>query len=108
MFIPISLDSDKWNEIEDVDLRGERTFYSDDDCINCSIRNLCKKCPGLNLKERGHIGIRDKRMCEFTKAEVMAISKYKVNTLLQKNFNDLTQEDYYELTAAKQLISDLH
>lgn len=107
MFIPISLDSDKWNEIEDIDLRADRTFYSDHDCINCSIRNLCKKCPGLNFKERGHIGIRDKRMCEFTIAEVIATSKYKVNTLLQKNFNDLTKEDYYELAAAKQLISHL-
>lgn len=107
MFIPISLENDKWNEIENIDLRADRTFYSDPDCINCSIRNLCKKCPGLNLKERGHIGIRDKRMCEFTKAEVMATSKYKVNTLLQKNVDDLTKEDYYELSAAKQLISSL-
>ena len=108
MFIPISLDGDKWNEIEHIDLREDRTFYSDLDCINCSIRNLCKKCPGLNFKERGHIGLRDKRMCEFAKAEIMAISKYKVNTLLQKDFNDITKEDYYELTAAKQLLSYLH
>ena len=107
MFIPISLDSEKWSEIENIDLRADRTFYTDQDCINCSIRNLCKKCPGLNFKERGHIGMRDKRMCEFTKAEVLAVSKYKVNTLLQKDFNDLTKEDYHELKAAKQLISDL-
>lgn len=103
MFIPVSLDPAKWNSLEKKDPRSDRSFYSDEDCINCPIRNLCTKCPGLNLKERNEFGQRDKRLCEFLKTEFSIIADYKISRSLSIPFDELSKEDYYELKASVEL-----
>lgn len=107
MFIPISLDRKRWNNIKDVDVRADRLFYLDEDCTKCPVANLCKKCPGLNFKDRGHLGIRDKRLCGFIRAEYEAVARYKISVLSQKPFENLTKEDYIELKAASKLLKNL-
>lgn len=107
MFIPISLDSDKWSNLKDKDVRGDRVFYSDKDCINCPIRNLCTKCPGLNFKERGGFGQRDKRLCEFIKTEFSIIADYKISRSSSVPFEELSKKDYYELKASVELKKSL-
>ncbi|MDE5807133.1 MAG: 4Fe-4S cluster-binding domain-containing protein [Muribaculaceae bacterium] len=103
MFAPFSLPSHRWEAIKHTDLRADKLFYSDEDCIECGIRNLCKKCPGLNYKERGDTGKRDKRLCNFIRAEYLAAAEYKINILLKKPFDTLTRKDYIELKAAATL-----
>ncbi len=103
MFAPISMDKALWDSVKYTDLRADKQFYSDKDCIKCCVRNLCKKCPGKNLIERGAIGNRDKNLCKFIMAEFSAVARYKLNTLLQKPLETLSKLDYYELKAAKQL-----
>lgn len=107
MFAPFSLPPDKWNAIKDMDLRADRLFFSEEDCRICAIRNLCKKCPGLNYKDRGHTGKRDKRLCEFLRAEYLATAEYKIRTLLQKPFDSLSYKDYVEIKAAARLKEEM-
>lgn len=104
MFVPISLDEDRWSEVRDIDVRADNLFYSDKDCIECPIHNLCKKCPGLNFKDRGNLGLRDKRLCDFLKAEYETIAMYKVNTLCRKPISKITKFDYVELKASVRLL----
>jgi len=107
MFMPISLDRERWKEIKNVDVRADRFFYTDEDCVMCPVANLCKKCPGLNFKERGHLGVRDKHLCGFIRAEYEAVARYKIQVLSQKPFEDLTREDYIELKSASELLKRL-
>ena len=103
MFVPISLDSDRWNARSDKDVRGGTTFYYDQDCINCPIRNLCARCPGVNFKERAEFGARDKRLCEFLKAEFALRAEYIISRCLAIPADKLSKKDYYELKAAVEL-----
>ncbi len=104
MFMPVSLDRKRWEEIKGIDVRADHLFYFDKDCRVCPIQNLCEKCPGLNFKDRGHVGLRDKRLCDFVRAEYEAVARYKINVLTQKPFDDLTKEDYIELKSASKLL----
>lgn len=104
MFMPSSLEDEKWTKIKNMDLRGDKFFYSDIDCMVCPIRNLCTKCPGLNYKEREAFGKRDKRLCSFIKSEFQAIAKYKVLKLSRMSLNEFTKSDYIELKASIKLL----
>lgn len=104
MFMPVSLAQNRWEEIMDIDLRADRLFYHDEDCRNCDIQNLCEKCPGLNFKERRNVGLRDKRLCDFLRAECNAVARYKIDVLTKKPFNLMTKDDYIELKAASKLL----
>ena len=108
MFMPSSLDANEWLKIKDIDLRADRLFYTDDDCKVCPVKNLCTKCPGLNYKERGHFGKRDKRLCNFIKLEYQTIAKYKIAKLSMIPFDNLSKNDYIELKAAVTLLESLN
>ena len=107
MFIPVSLDPDKWNSVKNKDLRSDMSFYSDEDCKECPIRNLCTKCPGINFKERNEFGYRDKRLCEFLKTEFSIVADYKIFRSEHMSFDELSKEDYYELKASVELKKSL-
>ncbi len=104
MFMPSSLDPGRWAKVEGMDLRADRLFYSDTDCTACPVRNLCTKCPGLNYKDRGNFGKRDKRLCNFIKSEFQSIAKFKIAMLSRMTPEEFSKTDYIELKAAAKIM----
>ncbi len=104
LFDPNTLETDNWSKISDLDFKNNNALYQDSSCSNCLIYNVCSTCYGYNYLERGDIGKRDKRLCSLLILEKIAISEYLIATVTQKNFEDITEKDFLELSAAKLII----
>ena len=104
LFDPNTMETENWNKISDVDFKNNNALYQDDSCSSCLIYNICSTCYGYNYLERGDIGKRDKRLCNFLMLEKVAVSEYKIATLIRKKFDDITEIDFLELSAAKLII----
>ena len=104
MFIPNSLETNRWKEISQSDFENDDSLFDDILCRGCLIHNICPTCYGNNFIERGSIGKRDKRLCDFVLAEKKALSDYKTKQILSKEIDSISQEEYLELVAAKKIL----
>lgn len=104
MFAPNTLDPPDWEKVENWNFESNDSLYQDDSCGTCLIYNICPTCYGNNYLERGHIGKRDKRLCQFIIQEKIAESEYWVNKLQHKEFDQITEREYLELKAAMKII----
>jgi radical SAM protein with 4Fe4S-binding SPASM domain len=55
--------------------------WSDPQCANCLIENLCSTCYGLNYLQSGNIQTRDKSMCNVRKTMVLALTYYTAKAI---------------------------
>lgn len=99
VFSSNTLKSDEWEKISTCDFENDNTLYEDTSCKECVIHNICPTCYGMNFIERGHPGIRDKRMCKFIFQEKIALSKLKKIEILRKKISDISEIEYLELKA---------
>ncbi|MFR9540000.1 MAG: radical SAM protein [Rikenellaceae bacterium] len=106
MFTDNTLDQDIWETIAKTDFSDD-ALYGDPECEACPIYRICPTCYGMNFKERGNIGSRDKRLCGYNKIEALAMCKLKYNDLINKDTADFTQDDYKDLKAVKYLTDNL-
>lgn len=107
MFIPNTLDKNKWKEISEINFTKDISLFGNDECQGCVIHNICPTCYGDNYLKRGRIGARDKKLCKLMKTEKLAACDYKIRTLLAKSPDRLTKTDYLELAASKKIIDCL-
>lgn len=104
MFIPNTLDKKQWREISNLDFVNDDSLFEDISCNECYIHNICPTCYGNNFIERGAIGLRDKKLCNFIIAEKKVLSYFKVKRLLRKDIDAISKEEYLELAAAKLIL----
>lgn len=102
MFIPIS--SGVVNSYNRKEIREDKSFYDDQDCKECVVRNICIRCSASNLIERGHIGCRNKKRCRFFIIERIYSAKYKIYKAMSKNVDSVSEDDYLEVKAAMKLL----
>lgn len=107
MFAENSLSKEDWSAIANTDFEDD-SLFSDEECNNCAIYRICPTCYGMNYKDRGDIGKRDKKLCEFNKIDVISLCKLKYNELINKSTEEFTSEDYHELRAVKFLTTQLN
>ncbi|MFI3305312.1 MAG: radical SAM protein [Rikenellaceae bacterium] len=100
MFAENALSQEEWKKIAEANFTDD-TLFEDEECRDCAIYRICPTCYGMNYKERGKIGKRDKRLCEFHKIEILAICKLTYNDLINKPTEELNIDDFMELKAVK-------
>lgn len=105
LFAPNALEVEAWRRIMNEDFRYDDSLYDDKECEDCKLYRICPTCYGMNFLERQHIGTRDKRLCPYIKAEKEALCNYKMRLILSKDLDRITEPEYLELTAAKELLS---
>lgn len=106
MFSGNTLNPEEWQKIAGVNF-GDENIYADAECENCPIYRVCPTCYGMNYLERGNIGCRDKRLCEFNKINTLAICGLRYGDLIDKPAEEFTDEDYAELKAVEFLYDAL-
>lgn len=104
MFSPNTLEIKQWYHIMENDFFSDDSMYGDKSCENCKIYKICPTCYGMNFIERHDVGARDKRRCTYIKVEKEAMCRYKMMRIMSKDINSITEVEYLELHAAKELL----
>jgi radical SAM protein with 4Fe4S-binding SPASM domain len=76
MFLPMTSAS----PLGAVDWNCDSTFQ-DARCKDCSILPMCPTCYGNNLVERGNVALRDHRLCDMFKVQLLACAYLRSNLL---------------------------
>ena len=80
MFTPVVLGKDKALLSDSVEWDSPES-NADEYCKSCVLRSFCPTCPGFNYKYRGHIAIRDKRLCPMILAEALTACEFQVERI---------------------------
>lgn len=104
MFSPNTLEVEQWYHIMNNDFFTNESIYDDKNCVDCKIYKICPTCYGMNFLERQDIGIRDKRRCPYIKVEKEVLCNYKMKLIMSKKINLITEAEYLELSAVKELL----
>lgn len=77
--------------------------FEDAKCKDCVAYPICRTCYGANYLLFKDYKKRDQTMCEFNKICILAAAYIKYYRYMQKDIENLTQEEILELRAIKKL-----
>lgn len=102
MFAPISMDTETWEKVYDVDFDDEKKFEIEE-CSKCILHPLCPACSGCNLKFNGAVNKLDPFYCKAFIINFMKSLEYK--TLMAEKIEDEklredTLNDLHEIAKA--------
>ena len=72
-------------------------YQTDPYCKNCIFLACCSTCLGINLRDRGHAGLRDHSLCELHKARFCAASQITFIRKYADRKDKLSFEEFREL-----------
>ena len=72
-------------------------YSTDPYCRDCIFLACCSTCLGINLRDRGHAGLRDHSLCELHKARFCAASQIVFMRKYAGRTGKLSVDDYREL-----------
>ena len=108
LFSPLVIkqDNSDWRNIDFKDIQQ----FEDPKCQNCFIKNMCKTCYGYNYQRTGAINIKDKRMCDLYKTEIVYIAKFQKalieKTALCHNLSSIEVERLHRATSIIEQLKD--
>ena len=78
MFLPIVSGKNNYDEISKIDFTSRERMINEE-CRECGLLRICRTCFGFNMRDRGDVNRRDKRMCPMILAEAQAVSAFQIN-----------------------------
>lgn len=85
--------------VSTIDFSNDALF-ADPYCSCCIIKNMCKTCYGMNLKDRGELYDRDKTSCLMSKIEVEATCIYQMKYLKDIKDRELSKDEINTIETA--------
>lgn len=106
MFAPLSMDKERAIQASTLDFMN--IDMEDPACKTCKIYNVCPTCYGHNYSTTGDISQRDKVLCEYTKASILATSYLWANRIIRYSINELSisKQQYVQLSIAVKTIQE--
>jgi len=95
------------NKEANLPLFPELDDWSDPECGDCLINNICSSCYGFNFMQFGDILTQDKTMCALKKVVALACSYY-TGCLIERGKLDLTPQDMAKTIKAVNDIQDAY
>lgn len=91
MFAPISMDSEMYNKLKNIDFSDVRNFQVEE-CKDCILQACCPGCAGCNMKYNGALNRIDSFYCKAFMIEIFHTLDYKLH-VAGKNENEKEREN---------------
>ena len=91
LFAPITLPENMAKESQRINFKSKQNYYAPE-CSNCSLKNLCPHCFGMNYKSTGDFQRQSTFTCQSTKIIYLAACQFQKERAKKRGDKELTNQ----------------